>query len=242
VTAGGTNNATSAPITIYINEWMADNTHTLADPADNDFEDWIELYNPTAFDIDLGGYFLTDNLTNKFQYEVPSGGQYKVPATVICWSGRMVRHSRTPPTAPTCTSLSSWINSEKPSACSLADGTTIDAVSFGLQTNDVSRDAFPTVPRHLSDDHAYACADNFMPNTAPVLAPIANTVVTLGKLCPSRECDGYGSTPQTLTLPCCQARPIAPSSIRDRPVCVDADNRPATNFISVKVADNGTPS
>jgi len=42
---GGTNNATSAPITIYINEWMADNTHTLADPADNDFEDWIELYN-----------------------------------------------------------------------------------------------------------------------------------------------------------------------------------------------------
>ena len=34
VTPGATNNATSPPLTVAINEWMAGNTHTLHDPVD----------------------------------------------------------------------------------------------------------------------------------------------------------------------------------------------------------------
>src|SRR5262249_47185144 len=37
-THGSPNNPASAPTSIFINEWMAGNTTTLADPADNDFE------------------------------------------------------------------------------------------------------------------------------------------------------------------------------------------------------------
>ena len=46
ITPAATNNGTSAPLTVFINEWMADNTAILADPADGQFEDWFELYNP----------------------------------------------------------------------------------------------------------------------------------------------------------------------------------------------------
>ncbi len=64
---GGTNSVSvtndivgSSPaplLPIVINEWLADNTHTLADPADSGFEDWFELYNPRTNAVDIGGYF-----------------------------------------------------------------------------------------------------------------------------------------------------------------------------------------
>ena len=66
-TPGASNDVTMAPNMVFINEWMADNTHTLADPADNDYEDWFELYNPGTNTVALDGYYLTDNLTDRFQ-------------------------------------------------------------------------------------------------------------------------------------------------------------------------------
>ncbi len=35
-------------------------------------EDWIEIYNPTADSIDLGGLFITDSLSNPLKYLIPS--------------------------------------------------------------------------------------------------------------------------------------------------------------------------
>jgi len=62
---------------VFINEWMAANTNSLADPADGRYDDWFELFNPNDFTVDLGGYYLTDNLNNRFQYKIPDG--YGVP-------------------------------------------------------------------------------------------------------------------------------------------------------------------
>ena len=54
----------------------------LADPAGSllspEYDDWIEIYNASTNTIDLGGYYLTDNLGNKTQYRVPSNGQYVI--------------------------------------------------------------------------------------------------------------------------------------------------------------------
>ena len=55
VTPNATNDPAIAPIEVRINEWMADNRATLADPADGDYEDWFELYNPGTNTVDLGG-------------------------------------------------------------------------------------------------------------------------------------------------------------------------------------------
>ena len=46
-----------------INEIMSNNDSTIAD-SDGDFSDWIELHNPDEEDINLEGYYLTDNSNN----------------------------------------------------------------------------------------------------------------------------------------------------------------------------------
>jgi hypothetical protein len=55
---------------VLINEVMASNGDTVAD-EDGDFEDWIELYNPTSAPVDLKGYWLTDDADDLLQWQIP---------------------------------------------------------------------------------------------------------------------------------------------------------------------------
>ena len=48
-------------ITLVINEFMAKNDSFNRDPADNDFEDWFEIYNYGTRAIDIGGMYVTDS-------------------------------------------------------------------------------------------------------------------------------------------------------------------------------------
>ena len=48
---------------LYISEVMSNNVTTIAD-ENGDMCDWIEIHNPTASPISLGGYMLTDNSEN----------------------------------------------------------------------------------------------------------------------------------------------------------------------------------
>lgn len=53
-----------------ITEFVADNETGLTDP-DGDFSDWIELYNPNPFAIDIGGWHLTDDPLDLQKYTIP---------------------------------------------------------------------------------------------------------------------------------------------------------------------------
>ena len=55
---------------VVINEFSCSN-YTLNIGGDN--EDFIEFYNQGATDIDLGGYFLSDQLSNPDKFEIPAG-------------------------------------------------------------------------------------------------------------------------------------------------------------------------
>lgn len=55
---------------LVINEFMASNATTIQDEA-GAYPDWLELYNPTDEDVDLGGWFLTDDLENPDKSELP---------------------------------------------------------------------------------------------------------------------------------------------------------------------------
>ncbi|MFK7807263.1 MAG: lamin tail domain-containing protein, partial [Saprospiraceae bacterium] len=57
--------------TIYINEFMASNSNTIAD-ANGDFDDWVELYNPGNSPIDISGYFVSDDLGNQNKRQLPN--------------------------------------------------------------------------------------------------------------------------------------------------------------------------
>lgn len=69
---------------LYINEVMASNRSTIADEAD-EYDDWLELYNPANTSINLGGMFLSDNIDNPAKWRIPP---IEVPARgfLLIWA------------------------------------------------------------------------------------------------------------------------------------------------------------
>ena len=64
---------------LLINEVMASNTGTIADNY-GQFDDWFELYNPTADTLDLAGWFASDDPAHPTRYRFPHGtDSTKVP-------------------------------------------------------------------------------------------------------------------------------------------------------------------
>jgi len=61
-------------IPLRINEFMASNNSVYEDP-DNPgaYSDWIEIYNAGDETIDMSGMYVTDNLNNPTQWQIPSG-------------------------------------------------------------------------------------------------------------------------------------------------------------------------
>ncbi|MDO4853298.1 MAG: lamin tail domain-containing protein [Clostridia bacterium] len=67
-----------------INEVMTSNDSAFLHP-DHGSVDWIELYNPTDRDIDLGGYGLTDELKKQYKYTFPTGTVLKSHAYLVLY-------------------------------------------------------------------------------------------------------------------------------------------------------------
>ncbi len=61
--------------TVVINEVMASNVKTLADPQGS-FDDWIELYNPGDRVVDLTGMYLTDDPAVPRKWRRNLGAEY----------------------------------------------------------------------------------------------------------------------------------------------------------------------
>ena len=63
---------TKCPVKLIINEFMASNDTIKTDPQ-GQYDDWIEIYNPTGMAIDIGGLYITDNLANPDKWQIPLG-------------------------------------------------------------------------------------------------------------------------------------------------------------------------
>src|SRR5213075_2606355 len=143
-TPGAPNNGKEADV--FINEWMASNTNYLADPADGRFDDWFELYNGGARAIDLGGYWLTDNLLDPHGFQVPDNGQYVIPpgGFLLVWADNETNQNTA---ANIDLHVSFQLSKEGEQIGLFAPNafTLIDGVTFGTQTNntDVIEGRFP---------------------------------------------------------------------------------------------------
>lgn len=58
------------PMKLYINEFMASNSSTIADEY-GEYDDWVEIYNGSNQDIWLGDKYLSDNLNNPVKWAFP---------------------------------------------------------------------------------------------------------------------------------------------------------------------------
>jgi hypothetical protein len=243
---GATNNDASPPLTIFINEWLADNVAASGDPADEgDHEDWFELFNPGETPVDLGGYYLTDDLGNKTKYRVPANGHYVVPpgGYLLVWADNETNQNST--NRPDLHVNFALSKGGEAIGIYAEDGTQIDAVTFGTQTSDVSQGRFPDGAAHILPLIILTPgAPNRLPNTPPALAPIPSQGVTLGQTLV------FTATATDTNLPLQQLTytlgPDAPPGATINAITGQFQwtptAAPATQAVTVIVTDDGEPN
>lgn len=69
---------------VAVNEILADNTEGVFDDK-GARDDWMELYNPGTSALDLGGLYLTDDLTNGNKWQIPSGISIPAGGYLVFW-------------------------------------------------------------------------------------------------------------------------------------------------------------
>ena len=139
-------NATTSEVSltdIVINEFMASNDATIAD-QDGEFEDWIELYNGGETEIDLTGYFLSDDAENLTQWVFPEGTTITANGYLTIWADDDEDQAGLHANFKLSASAESifLVN---------PDGEIIDAVVYTDQTADVS---FARIPNGTGDFQA----------------------------------------------------------------------------------------
>ena len=142
-TPGGPNDGSAPTVVVWINEWMASNTGFILDPADSDDDDWFEIYNPGPEPVDMGGFYLTDNLGNPFKYQIPDIGHYIIPARgyLLVWADDETGQNNTD-----SLDLHAGFRlgaSGEAIGIFAQDGTPIDMLTFGSQTENLSEGRFP---------------------------------------------------------------------------------------------------
>ncbi len=250
-TPGGTNDGSDAPITVVINEWMADNLGIFADPADGDYEDWFEIRNSGTNIANLEGYYLTDNLTNKTQFRIPAG--YSIPpgGYLLVWADEETGQNSTN-RADLHVNFKLAKSGESIGIFS-SGGVPIDTITFTNQFTDVSQGRCPdggagitffTNSIFISSTPRTANYCSTGGNTAPVPDPIASRTVHLGQVISLTATAMDADLPsQTLTYTLDAAPPGA--SIQPGTGLFTWNTTgavaPGTNAIIVRVTDNGTP-
>ncbi len=68
--AVNTNEITPETVSLFVNEFLASNDTGLTDET-GEAEDWVELYNPGPDDVELGGFFLSDDLADSTKWIFP---------------------------------------------------------------------------------------------------------------------------------------------------------------------------
>ena len=140
-TVGAPNNPVYPDLKVSINEVMAANLTTLADPADGKFSDWFELHNGGTIAVDLTGYRLTDTLTNTTQFVIPAGYVIQPGGFLLVWADGDTQQN-----APTNSDLHvNFKLAETGEEIGLfsPDDRMLDGIRFSAQVVDMSLGRFP---------------------------------------------------------------------------------------------------
>ena len=71
---------------IVISEILASNHSTNYDPDFYGFSDWLELFNPSELEVDIGGYYLTDDPNNKTKYCIAENTVMQGRSVLLLWA------------------------------------------------------------------------------------------------------------------------------------------------------------
>ena len=119
---------------LYLNEFMASNSSTIADPDFNNYADWIEIYNSGSTSINLKDYYITDNLSQPQKFKIQNDLIVEAGGYVLIWADD----------ANTGNHANFKLSADGESI-GLFDPAVqlIDTLTYGLQQTDVSFGRFP---------------------------------------------------------------------------------------------------
>jgi hypothetical protein len=249
VTPGGTNDGRAAPLVVFINEWMASNVSTETDPADGDFDDWFELYNPGTNAVELAGYFLTDTLTNKFKYQITTNGPHTIAPLgfLLVWADNEPGQNLSDgvPRADLHVNFQ-LARSGESIGLFAADGTQIDAVTFTNALDDASSGRFPdgsaSVYAVSGPTPRFPNVLGVNSNTPPVLDAIVPKAIYLTQTLTFTATAHDNDLPaQVLTFSLDAGAPIGASIESGSGVFSWMPEAAGSFPVTVRVTDNGVP-
>jgi hypothetical protein len=121
---------------VVINEFMASNDVTEAD-QDGEFDDWIEFYNNGMDELDLSGYYLTDDADDLTKWSFPVNTVIAPGAYLVVWAD----NDQDQDGLHTNFKLSS--SGETILLVSPQDNSILDAIAYPSQLTDISYGRFP---------------------------------------------------------------------------------------------------
>jgi len=113
---------------LVINEFMASNQDTI-DDEDGNASDWIELANFGEQYIDIGGFYLTDDLTDPNKWQIPLSTLIPAKGFILFWASGKNKLYHT-----------NFKLKKEGEEIALFDPTShkIDSIQFGIQSSDIS--------------------------------------------------------------------------------------------------------
>ena len=124
-----------AGIPLVINEFMASNSNIIRDPQ-GQYDDWIEIWNSGVDPVDIGGMFLTDNLSVPMKWPIP--GNNPILTTIPAGGYLLIWADEDSTDYGLHANFKLNADGEEISLI-YSDGTTlIDSISFPEQTTDIS--------------------------------------------------------------------------------------------------------
>jgi len=138
--------AEQRPFPLVINEFMASNNSSVRDPQ-GQYDDWIEIYNYGSDAVNIGGFYLTDNLSLPTKWRIPSSNP---AATTIGAGGYLLIWLDDDITDSGLHANFKLEAGGEQIALFDSDGITlIDVVIFGKQNPDISYGRYPDASDNL---------------------------------------------------------------------------------------------
>jgi hypothetical protein len=120
---------------VFINEWLTSNTTGIRDLSGKR-EDWFELYNARSNPLDLGGYYLTDDLTRPTRWRIPAGNVIGPFGFALFWA------DKDPEEGPTHADFK--LNDSTGAIGMYKDSNTpINTITYGRQRANISQGRLP---------------------------------------------------------------------------------------------------
>jgi len=135
-----TEQADQAGIPLLINELMASNSGCIQDPQ-RQYDDWIEIHNYGLDAIDIGGMYLTDNLSDTTKWRIPA---YNTAVTIIPAGGYLLIWADNDTTdAGLHANFKLSADGEEIGLFDSDGITLIDSITFDNQATDISYGRYP---------------------------------------------------------------------------------------------------